>query len=98
MDASTSPADMWTVVTNALIVGSLEVVWARPMCWELDRLKDANLDSRALGVENQCREAEARTPARGYQPSIDVTLQPAALESGELMIIWATWCQRSVGG
>jgi hypothetical protein len=68
------------------------------MCWEIDRFKDANVDSRTLGLENQCREAEAGTPARGYQPSIDVTLQPAALESGELMIIWATWCQRSVAG
>ena len=68
------------------------------MCREVDRLEDVNMDCRALGVKDQGREPEARTPARIYEPPVDVALQPAAYEPIELMIVWATWSQSSVRG
>jgi phytoene/squalene synthetase len=68
------------------------------VCREVDRLEDVNMDRRALGVEDQGWEAEARTPARIYEHPVDEALQPAAFESIELMIVWATWSQRSVRG
>jgi hypothetical protein len=68
------------------------------MCREVDRLEDVNMDCRALGVEDQGREAEARTPACIYEPPVDVALKPVAFEPIELMIVWATWSQSSVRG
>ena len=61
------------------------------MCREVDRLEDVNRDSRAPGGKDECGEAKTGAPNLSYEPSIDVALQPAALESIKLMIVWATW-------
>jgi hypothetical protein len=68
------------------------------MCREVDRLEHMNMDSRAIGGEDECGEAKTGTPTRSYEPSIDVALQPAAFEPIKLMIVWAAWSKSSVRG
>src|SRR5512144_2014034 len=67
------------------------------MSRQIDRLEDLYVDSRAAGIKNQRRIAEAGTPASIYKRSIDSALHPAALEPVELMMVRATRCQGSVG-
>ena len=66
------------------------------MCREIGRLQDLDMDSLTFRVKDQCWVTEVRTPACIEQPAIDVSLQPAAFESVELMIIWTTWAEGSV--
>jgi hypothetical protein len=57
------------------------------MCRQVGRFEDVNMDSWAVGIEDHCGEAEAGTPARIYQPRLDIALQPVAFEPIELMML-----------
>jgi hypothetical protein len=63
---------------------------------QIDRLEDVDIDSRALGIEDQCRIAEASTPAGIDQRSVDLAPRPVAIEPGELMMVRPTRRQASV--
>jgi len=66
------------------------------MCREIGRLEELDIDSWTFRVKDQCWVTEAGPPACIEQPAIDVSLQPAAFESVELMIIWTTWAEGPV--
>jgi hypothetical protein len=81
---------------DALVAGSLECVQTSPVSRQVDRLKDVDTDRRAGGINNQCWVAKTGAPASVEEQSVDVALQPAALEPGELMMVGATWRQGPV--
>jgi hypothetical protein len=75
---------------------SLEGVQTCPVSWQVDRLKDVDIDRRAGRIKNQCRIAKTGAPASVDKQSVDVVLQPAALKPDERMMVGATWRQASV--
>jgi hypothetical protein len=81
---------------DALVARSLLGVQTCPVSWQVDRLKDVDTDRRAGRIKNQCRIAKTGAPASVDKQSVDVALQPAAFEPGELMMVGATWRQASV--
>jgi hypothetical protein len=57
------------------------------MCRQVGRFEYVDLDGRAVGIEDHCRETETCTPTGFYKPRLDIALEPAAFESTELMIV-----------
>jgi hypothetical protein len=81
---------------DPLVARSLEGIQTFPVGWQVDRLKDVDTDRRASEIEDKGRVAKTGTPASVDEHSVDVAVQPAALESVELMVVRATWRQRAV--
>jgi hypothetical protein len=60
------------------------------------RLKDVNVDSCAVGIEDQRRIPEAGAPTGIDESSPDVALQPPTVEPIELVMIRLAGCKGSV--
>ena len=76
----------------------LEVIEPRPMTWQFDGLEDVQVDRRVRGREDECRVAEGSSPARFDQRAVDMAADPPPFERLQLMRVWATGCEASVGG
>jgi hypothetical protein len=60
------------------------------------RLEDPDGDRGAIGIEDERRVTETCAPPGINQLPVDVALRPAAIKSVELVVVRATWRQRSV--
>jgi hypothetical protein len=81
---------------DALVTGSLEVVKPCPVIRQVARLEDVHGDRRAMRIKNQRRITKASAPTSIHEFPVDVTLEPAAIEPVELMMVRATRRETSV--
>src|SRR5919112_3154534 len=81
---------------DAVVAGPLELVETRPVSGQIERFEDVDIDSHTAGVKYERRIAEVGAPAGIDERAVDATLQPAAIETIELVMVRAARSKGSV--
>ena len=82
---------------DALVSRSFEVVESLPVGRQVSRLEDLHIDLWGILVDDQGWVPQLRTPALLDEGASHLPVQPPALQPIQLVLIWASGRQGSVG-